>query len=240
MVPPAARSQIERKAPGEGKATMAPADTTGFHRLHWDPAAERMIALARNAHRSADQRSIDRRDDIDYWYRLGQRNAYAHAGGIVIARGVDSTAFAISERLTAALEDRVVDLGPLRSTALGETTTSGLAQSPTWLGPMAFAAQLGSLPGVDQDYGMRWGPAGEQRISLRHPVADDRGLLYAYDPTWDEYTVLYRDATAAAVRSAFTQAVGTNIHMSVTDFTSLVASHETTPTPARQPGGPEL
>ena len=219
---------------------MAPDDTSGFHRLHWDSAAERMIALARNAHRSVDQRSIDQRDDIDYWYRLGQRNADAHAAGIVIARGVDSTAFAISERLTAALEDRVTDLRPLRSTALGETTTSGLAQSPTWLGPMAFAAQFGSLPGVDHDYGMRWGPAGEQRISLRHPMAGDRGLLYAYDPTWDEYAVLSRDATAAAVRSAFAQAVGTNIHMSITDFASLVGGHEMTPPLAPQTGGPEL
>jgi len=71
-------------------------------------------------------------------------------------------------------------------------------------------------------------------------VAGERGLLYAYDPTWDEYTVLSRDATAAAVRSAFAQAVGTNIHMSVADFASLVAGHETTPTLAPQPGGPQL
>ncbi len=214
---------------------MATGDTSGFHRLHWDPAAERMIALARIAHRSVDQR-----DDIDYWYRLGQRNAYAHAAGIVIARGVDSTAFAISDRLRAALEDRVADLGPLRCTALGGVSTSDIAQSPAWLGSMAFAAQFGSLPGVDHDYGMRWGPAGEQRISLRHPVTGDRGLLYAYDPTWDEYAVLSQDATAAAVRSAFTQAVGTNIHMSVTDFASLVASHEATPTLAPQTGGLQL
>lgn len=214
---------------------MARDDTSSFHRLHWEPAAERMIALARNAHRS-----IDRRDDVDYWYRLGQRNAYAHAAGIVVARGVDSTAFAVSERLTAALEDRVTDLGPLRSTAMGETSTSGLPQSPTWLGPAAFAAQFGSRPGVDHDYGMRWGPAGEQRISLRHPVSGDRGLLYAYDPTWDEYMVLSPDATVSAVNAAFTQAVGTNIHMSVTDFASLVGGNETTPTLAPQPGGLQL
>ena len=214
---------------------MAPADTSGFHRLRWDPATDRMIALARNAHRS-----IDRRVDIDYWYRLGQRSAYAHSAGIVIGRGVDSTAFAISERLTAALEDRVTDLGPLRASALGKASASGIVQSPSWIGPMAFASKFGSLPGVDHDYGMRWGQAGAQRISLRRPVAGDRGLLYAYDPTWDEYTVLPQDATAQAVRSAFTQAVGTNIHMSVTDFASLVARYETTPTLAPQPGGLEL
>ncbi len=238
MVPPAARSHIERKAPGEGEATMAPDDTPGFHRLRWDPAAERMIALARNAHRS-----IDRRDDIDYWYRLGQRNAYAHAAGIVIARGVDSTAFAISERLTAALEDRVNDLGPLRSTALGEAFTSGLAQSPTWLGPMAFAAQFGSPPGSRPRLRHALGPSRRPAdLPASHggrwPVTT--ACCTHTTRTWDEYTVLSRDATVQAVRSAFTQAVGTNIHMSVTDFASLVANHETTPTPAPQPGGLQL
>ncbi len=68
--------------------------TVGVDSLGWDPGAERMVALSRNAHRGVDQR-----DDIDYWYRLGQRNAYAHAAGIVVAHGVDSNAFAVSERI---------------------------------------------------------------------------------------------------------------------------------------------
>ena len=202
---------------------------SGTLELHWDPAAERLVALARNAHRN-----VDRRDDVDYWYRLGQRNAYAHAAGILIGRGVDSTAFAISERLTAALEAGVTDLGPLRSTALGEPTSGSPSQSPTWLGPVAFRAQYGSDGvhrsthlGIDHDYGMRWGAAGDQRISLRHPPGADSGLLYAYDPTWDEYAVLSGAASVQAVEAAFTQAVATDPHMAVTDFAALVAALDT-------------
>ena len=71
---------------------------------------------------------------------------------------------------------------------------------------------------------MRWGAAGDQRISLRHPPGADRGLLYAYDPTWDEYAVLSRAASVQAVQAAFTQAVATDPHMAVTDFAALVAA----------------
>jgi hypothetical protein len=38
--------------------------------LRWDPSGERLVALCRNAHRG-----VDRHDEIDYWYRLGQRDA---------------------------------------------------------------------------------------------------------------------------------------------------------------------
>jgi len=203
--------------------------THATHELNWDPAAERLLALARNAHRN-----VDHRDDVDYWYRLGQRNAYAHAAGILIGRGVDSTAFAISERLTAALEEGVTDLTRLRTTALGAPTPGSLHQSPTWLGPVAFRAQYGSDGvhrsthlGNDHDYGMRWGAAGDQRISLRHPPGADSGLLYAYDPTWDEYAVLSGAASVQAVEAAFTQAVATDPHMAVTDFAALVAALDT-------------
>jgi len=197
--------------------------------LHWDPAAERLVALARNAHRNVDHQDLRddiTTDDVDYWYRLGQRNAYAHAAGILIGRGVDSTAFAISERLTAALEEGVTDLTRLRTTTLGAPTPGSLHQSPTWLGPVAFRAQYGSdgvHRGIDHDCGMRWGAAGDQRISLRHPPGADSGLLYAYDPTWDEYAVLSRAASVQAVQAAITQAVATDPHMAVTDFAALVS-----------------
>lgn len=73
----------------------------GTDSLHWDPLAERLVALSRNAHRG-----VDRDDEIDYWYRLGQRNAYAHAAGVVI----DSGAFSVAERLTGALADGVASM----------------------------------------------------------------------------------------------------------------------------------
>jgi hypothetical protein len=74
---------------------------------------------------------------------------------------------------------------------------------------------------------MRWGAAGDQRISLHHSPGADSGLLYAYDPTWDEYAVLSRAASVQAVQSAFTQAVATDPHMAVTDFAALVAALDT-------------
>ena len=97
----------------------------------------------------------------------------------------------------------------------------------TWLGPLAFRAQHGSdgvHHGIDHDYGMRWGAAGDQRISLRHPLGADSGQLFAYDPTWDEYAVLSRAATVQAVQAAFAHAVVTDPHLTVTDFTALVAA----------------
>lgn len=189
--------------------------------LHWDPVAERMISLARNSHRR-----VDRADEIDYWYRLGQRNAYALAAGLVVSRGVDSEAFAAAERLTAALSEDIDDLPRLREVALAAPSAAGVGTSPTWLGADAFTAQYGHVPGLDHDYGMRWGAGGDQRITLRHPVASDRGLLYAYDPTWDEYAVLARAATVQAVRASFDRAVQTDIHMSVIAFAALVNEQE--------------
>jgi len=92
--------------------------------LHWDPTGERLVALCRNAHLG-----VDRQDEIDYWYRLGQRNAYAHAAGVVIARGVDSEAFSVAERLTGALTDGVVDLGAMRSVVLDPTHRTAGAEA---------------------------------------------------------------------------------------------------------------
>ena len=46
-----------------------------------DPFVTKLIALSRNAHTNVD---LD--DPADYWYRLGQRNAYAYAVGLALAR----------------------------------------------------------------------------------------------------------------------------------------------------------
>lgn len=59
-----------------------------------------------------------------------------------------------------------------------------------WVEPQAFSARIGGA-GIDHDFGMRWGERREQRISLRLRHGADRGLLYAYDPTWDEYAFLH-------------------------------------------------
>lgn len=206
---------------------------TGGDSLRWDPGAERMVTLSRNAHRG-----VDRRDDIDYWYRLGQRNAYAHAAGIVVAHGVDSNAFAVSERITAALSDGVLGVAELRAAALDVQHRGTDAEAEVaWVGPLQFHRQYADLRGIDHDYGMRWGSNGDQRVSLRRPVGGDRGLLYVYDPTWDEYGVLFRDVSMAAVEAAFSRAVQTDIHMSAQSFAAIVAQQPATPDPVRSTVG---
>ena len=199
--------------------------TEGVDSLRWDPRVERMIALSRGAHRGVDQR-----DDIDYWDRLGQRDAYAFAAALVLARGVDSNAFAMSERITGALSEGVTEVGELRDAALDARHRAADPDvALTWLGPRQFHQQYRAMPGIDHDYGMRWGSNGDQRVSLRHLVAVDCGLLYVYDPTWDEYAVLFRDIPVAAVEAAFTRAVQTDIHMSPQSFAAIVAQQPAAP-----------
>jgi len=203
--------------------------------LHWDPCGERLLALCRNAHLG-----VDRQDEIDYWYRLGQRDAYAHAAGVVIARGVDLEAFSVAERLTGALTQGVADLAPLRSVVLnparhGVAVEAGLA----WMGPAAFHAQFPPAD-LDHDFGMRWGANGDQRLSLRLPVGRDHGLLYAYDPTWDEYVVLFQNASTAAVEGAFARALQSDIPMSPASFAALVAQEPPTPTHANRALGMQV
>jgi len=140
-----------------------------WHRLPpLDPLAERLVALSRNAHRG-----VDRDDEIDYWYRLGQRNAYAHAVGVVIARGVDFAAFSVAERLTGALADGVAELTELRSVVLDSAHRATEVEAGlTWMGPAAFRAQFRDAPGLDHDFGMRWG--GERRPAALAPRSGRR------------------------------------------------------------------
>ena len=72
----------------------------------------KLIALSRNAHQN-----VDADDPVDYWYRLGQRNAYAHAAGMVIARGADSPAFTIADTITNALSQGSSDIADLSRAA---------------------------------------------------------------------------------------------------------------------------
>ena len=199
--------------------------TGGADSLRWEPGAERMGALSRVAHRGSDQR-----DDIDCWYRRGQRDADAFAAALVAARGVDSNAFAMSERITGALADGVTEVGELRDAALNTRHRAGDPDvALAWLGPLQFHQQYRAVPGIELDYGMRWGSNDDQRVSLRHLVAADCGLLYVYDPTWDEYAVLFRDIPVAAVEAAFTRAVQTDIHMSPQSFAAIVAQQPAAP-----------
>ena len=105
------------------------------------------------------------------------------------------------------------------------TTNARAPHEAPWVGPQAFEAMAGQ-PGTDRDFGMRWGERREQRITLRCIPGESRGLLYAYDPLWDEYAVLATQVPAAAVEAAFTQALDINTHMHVLEFAELVRCHQ--------------
>ena len=91
-----------------------------------------------------------------------------------------------------------------------------------WQGPLAFARSHTAARGIDHDFGSRWGPNGDQRVSLRVEVGATTGLLYVYDPTWDEYAVLGTDLRQAAVQDAFARAPRLGEHVAVEDFVALL------------------
>jgi hypothetical protein len=57
--------------------------------------------------------------------------------------------------------------------------------------------------GLDHDYGMTWGEHRQQRVCHRVTPGSDRGLLYAYDPLWNEYAVLAESVSSAVAGAAF-------------------------------------
>jgi hypothetical protein len=89
-------------------------------------------------------------------------------------------------------------------------TSNGLE----WLGPLAFTRRHAG--GVDRDFGNQWGRLGDQRLTVRHPLGVDHGLLYVYDATWDEYAALADDIPLDAVHEAATAAAALDPHTAVT------------------------
>ena len=191
------------------------------HRPAVEPT-DQLLALACNA-----SRNVDESDPIDYWYRLGQRNAYAQATALIVSRETGHDVFAVTERITTALDADVTDAAQLRAAAYGMTPLPAAARPQLeWVGAKAFDAQHHSIRGVDRDYGMRWGSRSDQRISLRlDGDGATHGLLYAYDKTWQEYAVLSTNAPRAAVDRAYAHALDTDSHLPVEDFAGLVATY---------------
>ena len=105
-----------------------------------------------------------------------------------------------------------------------------------WWGPMAFSRAFGTTPGIDHDFGMRWGSNRDQRVSLRVERGREEGLLYVYDPTWDEYAVIGTDVSVSAVETAFARAPQFGDHGAVEDLVALLPNGP----PVRPTLGPEL
>lgn len=187
-----------------------------------DPAVvTELLALASNCNQELDRAE----ETVDYWYRLGQRNAHAQAVGFLLSQRLGHDPTAIAERITTALDAGASTAAELSSAAYGlsvEPATAALRLE--WMGPKAFDNL--DIAGLDHDYGMRWGARGEQRISLRLQENSSIGLLYAYDPTWEEYAVLSRAASRSAVEAAFADAICIDVHLDPARFTELVLEHE--------------
>jgi hypothetical protein len=73
-----------------------------------------------------------------------------------------------------------------------------------WISQARFDHHYGTA-GVDIDYGTSWGVRENQRVSLRIHPEGHHGVLYAYDPLWDECLVIADAATRAEVSDAFGQ-----------------------------------
>jgi len=73
-----------------------------------------------------------------------------------------------------------------------------------WISPARFDHHYGAA-GVDIDFGTCWGVREDQRVSLRIRPDAQHGVLYAYDPLWDECLVIDDAATRAEVTDAFGQ-----------------------------------
>ncbi len=158
----------------------------------------------------------------DRGYVLGQRNTYARAAGIVAARESHEDPAVIADRIVHALADGATDLTAVRDAAMAGSPQPTAAHTLEWLGRKAFDARYGDVPGTDQDYGMRWGEAGNQRISFRRLPGAAEGMLYAYDPTWDEYALIERHVPTRVVADVFIQALRRDEHLALEDFAHLV------------------
>lgn len=91
-----------------------------------------------------------------------------------------------------------------------------------WKGPFAFARAHGTVPSIDHDFGSSWGSNGDQRVSLRLEVGANTGLLYVYDPTWDEYAVIGSDVPLDAVENVFARSPQLGEHPSVEASVTLL------------------
>ena len=198
--------------------------------------AHDLIALSRNTSRGLDHGTPNSSGasvelaDPDYWYRLGQRNAYAQAAGLLLAPAVAEDAFTIAERITTQLDAGVTDVDELHSAAYGNET-GRRPQALEWLGPHAFNARYGPSSLDELHCGMRWGDHADQRITLRPDDGGDRGLLFVYDPTWDEYALLATDVSVRAVHTALRDATQIDVHMDPLRFAALVTERAVEPEP---------
>jgi hypothetical protein len=81
-----------------------------------------------------------------------------------------------------------------------------------WISPARFRLATTGVDGGEIDHGVFWGSRHDQRVTLRMKTDGQVGVLYAYNPLWDEYRILARDITrrdAAAAVAEVAEILGT-------------------------------
>jgi hypothetical protein len=88
-------------------------------------------------------------------------------------------------------------------------STSAELHRLRWMSDARFNIGTG-IQATDHDYGALWGPRHDQRVSLHLANGTTTGVLYVYDPLWDEYAILHPCAEQADVEAAFARVVKWN------------------------------
>lgn len=218
-------------------------DTTALDQ-HTANLIDELLWLAQNAQHRLETYALDDTSDILKHLPVGERDTYARAAALLAAPHLGQDPAHITKRIVDTLIAGAATGSPgdiaalpsaaLRAAALG-TAAPPVTPRPSppleWVGPKAFTARYGHIPGIDRDFGMRWGTAGNQRLSFRRDpsphLADDggrEGMLYAYDPTWDEYALLQLRVPEDTVSAVFAQALKLDTHLPVENFASLLAA----------------
>lgn len=89
------------------------------------PPSDEELLRALIAQAVAAHDGVDLGDPAEYWYRLGQRNAHAHAAGLLVAGPADPRrADAIADRITLLLNETTPTITP------GDLYAAALAPYP--------------------------------------------------------------------------------------------------------------
>ena len=179
------------------------------HRLaHPCPDEELLRALLAQAVTAHE--GVDLGDPADYWYCLGQRNAHAHAAGLLVAGPADPRrADAIADRITLLLTETTptISQDELYAAAVAPYPPASVhpgERQLRWLEPKAWAAAHPHDPNsIDREYGSTWGPRRDTALRWNHQPHAATGLLYAHDRTWDEYAILADDVASRDVDAAY-------------------------------------
>jgi len=175
------------------------------HRAH-------LLSLALGA-----QHGINLDDPADYWYLKGTRDAYVYAAAVLATGQPGDPARAAAGRVDDLLNDGTQNVADLMA-ALDPRPQQETRDALTWIGPSAFNRLTSTHAGIDHDLGTRWGAQRDVRLSHRRPHDGTGGLLYAYDRTWDEYTILADNIHADTVETARVAALAVDPHLPLDRF----------------------